>query len=167
MEYGSRYMRAMRKGKGFTLIELMVTVAVAAILLTVGVPSFQYILQSSRVSTQTNELVTGLSTARSEAIRRNQEVTVEPLGEAWVGGFRLALGNDELRRFEDFGAAISLDIAPDNVTFDGNGRRALSADTVRFEMQPENNCMGDMRRIITISPGGSVRTDRAECTDND
>ena len=157
----------MRKGNGFTLIELMVTVAVAAILLTVGVPSFQYILQSSRVSTQTNELVTGLSTARSEAIRRNREVIVEPIGGDWQDGFRLESNGEELRLFEDFGAAIRLDAAPDDITFDGNGRRGLSGDTVRFEMQPENNCMGDMRRIITVSPGGSVRTDRAECTDND
>ncbi|WP_290652054.1 prepilin-type N-terminal cleavage/methylation domain-containing protein [Aquisalimonas sp.] len=39
----------MRKLNGFTLIELMVTVVVAAILLTVGVPSFQYLLQNSRL----------------------------------------------------------------------------------------------------------------------
>ncbi len=62
--------------KGFTLIELMVTVAVAAILLTVGVPSFRATVENNRLTAAANELVGALNLARSEAIKRGVRVTV-------------------------------------------------------------------------------------------
>jgi len=65
-----------RTGKGFTLIELMVTLAVAAILLTMGVPSFRATVENNRLTAAANELVGALNLARSEAIKRGVRVTV-------------------------------------------------------------------------------------------
>lgn len=62
--------------KGFTLIELMVAVAILAILLAVGVPSFQSFIASSRLTTANNDFVSAMALARSEAIRRGSRVTV-------------------------------------------------------------------------------------------
>lgn len=62
--------------RGFTLVELLVAVAIAAILLAVGVPSFRSTIASNRLSSTTNELVGTLAQARSEAIRRGVRVTV-------------------------------------------------------------------------------------------
>ena len=67
---------ARRLLRGFTIIELLVTVAVAAILLTVVVPSFVSVTQSTRASAEANLLVGDLYLARSEAIKRGQSVTV-------------------------------------------------------------------------------------------
>ncbi|BCX88542.1 type IV fimbrial biogenesis protein FimT [Methylomarinovum tepidoasis] len=64
------------RATGFTLIELMVTVAMAAIVLTVGVPSFQALVKNNRLTTAANELVGALNLARSEAIKRGVRVTV-------------------------------------------------------------------------------------------
>lgn len=61
---------------GFTIIELMITVAVVAILLTVGVPSMQTLVRNNQLTTQTNEFVSALQLARSEAAKRNVPVTV-------------------------------------------------------------------------------------------
>ena len=58
-----------RQVTGFTLIELMVTISVLAILLAIALPSFQGSLRSNRVATTTNELLASLSLARSEAVR--------------------------------------------------------------------------------------------------
>ncbi|MBS3746302.1 MAG: GspH/FimT family pseudopilin [Wenzhouxiangellaceae bacterium] len=55
---------------GFTLIELMVGIAVLAILLTVAVPSLQKIIRDNRVTAQANELVAMANLARNEAVRR-------------------------------------------------------------------------------------------------
>ncbi|MFM8443315.1 MAG: GspH/FimT family pseudopilin [Methylococcus sp.] len=66
----------MRKTSGFTLIELMVTLAVAAIVLTVGIPSFREFIERNRVSAYTNRLVGALQLARSEAIKRGRHVTL-------------------------------------------------------------------------------------------
>ena len=60
---------------GFTLIELIVTIAVAGILLALAAPSFQSLLISNRITAQTNDLVSDLAFARSEAIKRGVTVT--------------------------------------------------------------------------------------------
>ncbi|MDQ5910155.1 MAG: type fimbrial biosis protein FimT [Pseudomonadota bacterium] len=62
--------------KGFTLLELIVTLAVAAIVLTMGVPSFQALIRNSRLVTLTNEFIGAMHLTRSEAIKRNHRVTL-------------------------------------------------------------------------------------------
>lgn len=61
---------------GFTLVELMTTLAVAAVILTLAVPSFSTIIKDNRQVTQANDLITTLVYARSEAINRGSRITV-------------------------------------------------------------------------------------------
>jgi type IV fimbrial biogenesis protein FimT len=64
------------KTKGFTLVELMVTLVVAGILLTMAIPSFRKTIWNNRLTAQANEFVTALNFARSEAIKRGGRVTI-------------------------------------------------------------------------------------------
>jgi type IV fimbrial biogenesis protein FimT len=66
----------MNKQSGFTLMELIITMAIAAIVLAIGVPSFQEMMRSNRLATQTNEFLGALALARSEAIKRGRRVTL-------------------------------------------------------------------------------------------
>lgn len=161
----------MHKKKGFTLIELMVTVSVIGVLLTVGIPSFRYLMQSNHMSTQTNELVTGLATTRSEAVRSNQSTALEAIGGDWSAGFRIVRGGDTLRVFETFGSNLVLDdgnggTPPADITFRGDGTRGASSNTITIGLEPADDCMGDMRREVTVTPGGGVNTTRSACNDD-
>lgn len=62
--------------RGFTLVELVTTLAVAGILISLAVPSFSEVIRNNRLVTQTNDFVTAVNLARSEAIRRSSRVTV-------------------------------------------------------------------------------------------
>lgn len=66
------------------MIELMVTLAVAAILLGIAVPSFRDMLERNRVAAQSNDLLGGLQAARSEAIRRNATHRFCTAATGWV-----------------------------------------------------------------------------------
>ena len=61
---------------GFTLIELMVTITILAILLAIGVPSFGSMIRSGQVASETNTFLAALNSARSEASKRGLPVTV-------------------------------------------------------------------------------------------
>ena len=61
---------------GFTLIELVVTVSMAAIVLTLGVPGIREMVLNNKMTTQVNTLVSDLNLARSEAIKRGAPVTI-------------------------------------------------------------------------------------------
>lgn len=62
--------------RGFTLIELMVTIAILGILIMLAVPSFQALIASSRLTTATNDLIGAFAQARSNAIKVGNRVTV-------------------------------------------------------------------------------------------
>ena len=62
--------------RGFTLVELLVVLAVGSILLAIAVPSYAFLVNTSRLAAATNDLVAALQLARSEAVKRGVQVTV-------------------------------------------------------------------------------------------
>lgn len=75
------------RARGFTLIELMTTLAVLIVLLTLAAPAFTSFLHSNRLRAAQSELVASLMLARSEAGRRGRQVGVEALQPVGNGGF--------------------------------------------------------------------------------
>ena len=62
--------------RGFTLVELLVVLAVGSILLAIAIPGYAFLVSTSRLAAATNDLVTALQLARSEAVKRGVRVTV-------------------------------------------------------------------------------------------
>src|SRR5699024_1455669 len=88
---------------GFTVIEMMITLSVLAIVLTLVVPAFGRLVMQQRVTATTNHVVAQLQFARSEAIRRNAPVAACPSsdglsctgGNRWEAGWIVYLDEDK------------------------------------------------------------------------
>ena len=65
-----------RMDDGFTLLEMLVVMAISAVLMSVVAPSFSSIIDSAKVTSATNVFLSGLHLARSEAIKRNSRVAL-------------------------------------------------------------------------------------------
>ncbi len=95
--------------RGFTIVELMVTLAVAAILMGFAVPAFNDFIRQRTAAARINDFVLAVTYARSEAARRGERVTIEALGgddaNEWGEGYNVVAdfgGPDEeiLRSFQ-------------------------------------------------------------------
>jgi len=76
----------MHSQRGFTLLELMITVGILILVIGIGIPSFKGVLESNRATTAANDLVGSLLAARSEAVKRERTVSIVP-NPNWNAGW--------------------------------------------------------------------------------
>ncbi|MHB1145478.1 MAG: GspH/FimT family pseudopilin [Thiobacillus sp.] len=117
------------KHSGVTLLELMVALAIVAILLAIGIPTFTSLVRSSRLSSATNELVSSLFFARGEAIKRSSRAVICPSATGsscagsgdWHQGW-IVFGDDNNNASVDAGETVILKRAglPDGMWLKGN-----------------------------------------------
>ena len=174
----------MPRSQGFTLIELMVTVVVAAILLGIGMPALGHLVERTRLATTTNQFLTALHATRSEAIRRGHAVTLCTSDDGvtctsdthWHEGWLLyekptstdqPPGPDSILRVANGWtgpnvAATGNQPVSQHITYNGLGRSkrlsgALLMGTVRI-------CgKSDQGRAIIISSAGRPRATALQC----
>lgn len=87
--------------RGFTLVELLVTLAVMAILLTLAAPAFSEFLSNQRLTTQTTQIASAIASARSEAVTRAKTLTLcasadqsNCAGSDWEAGWIMFVDED-------------------------------------------------------------------------
>lgn len=150
--------RRLARQSGFTLVELMVTIAVLAVLLGIAVPSFTNSTLGSKLRTQANDLAAAALLARSEAIKRNQAVTLCASSDGatctgtWASGWIVRTTGGTV--IQAHGAAPSGFLISSSVTslvFQPSGISATSATLTMCRATPS---VGGQERVVDISATG-------------
>jgi type IV fimbrial biogenesis protein FimT len=169
---------------GLTLIELMVTIAIAAILLTIAVPNLQSLFINNRLVTTSNNFVASLNTARSEAIRRGVTVSLKKnsatSGDWGSAGWTMFVDSDADGTLDGGETTLKIEGAlPSPLTLYANNNysnyiRFVSTGQVKFNQSGTFVICydgvlqqgGDTRsRAIVVSSGGRARV--AQDSDGD
>ncbi len=163
-------------------MEMLITIAVLAILVTLAVPNFRQFIQNNRLSAQANELVAAMQYARSEALQRGVEVRVCASSDQasctgnWNQGWIAVAdpgGTDEevLRVWQSPGTDFQLAANGGTVRYqpdgclssDGNAQCWENTDgEVSFDMKLEG-CTSDNARQVLVERTGRVASQRTEC----
>jgi type IV fimbrial biogenesis protein FimT len=142
----------MRANYGFTLIETMVTLAIAVILITVAVPSFLTFIQNARLSSQASDLTTAMMYARSEAVARNQQVTIGSTDNTanWGGGYQVKLQDGTvLRAYSALSGGNHL-TGPASLVFNSSGYKNPINPSISMQLCDSRNIS---RQIILSGQG--------------
>ncbi|GAB3454543.1 hypothetical protein GCM10027321_06000 [Massilia terrae] len=139
--------------RGFTLPELLTVVAIIGILAAVGAPSITTLVANQRVRSAGSELLQSLTRARSEAIKRNMEVTLQPAsGTTWQGGWHIPNPSDTGHPIEVHGAVPAATITgPASVVYQANGRVRGSDGPMSFDVSAAR---ATMHRCVGVDLSG-------------
>jgi len=161
-----------RRQRGLTLIELMVTLAVAIVVLAIGIPAFNSMSARDMSAATVNSLVTALQQARMEAISRGSGISVQAESGDWAKGWFTCCdaGGQTIRAFGAPRAQVAVTgVAGGTViTFGGMGQRTLPdpATAVAFVVtayrdSSRTTCVRVTNVIVTGV--GQVRSENPAC----
>ncbi len=162
-------LRRIVRCQGFTLIELMVTIAVIALIAAVASPAMITLMNSNRLSSTAGELASAAQLARAEAIRRSAPVVLCgsddglecTAGGDWRGWAVVGQNNrdadEETIRGGIFPANLDLTGPAGGITFNSTG---LIAAATQLTVCIPTDKPADNQRLLTISVAGHVLTER-------
>ena len=149
-----------RRQRGFTLPELMTVLAVMAILGAIAAPAYGNWVAAMRARSTGTDLHTALTMARSEAIKRNAEVTLAPGASGWLAGWSIAAPGDATRVLHSHpAAAVAAITGPDSVTYLPNGR-VKGSTLPAFEIAGKS---GAELRCVSVDLSGRPMQTQSAC----
>ena len=110
-------MKINKKIYAFTIIELMTTIAIVAILAAIATPSLRNMVLNNRLAGFSNDVINSVSAARNEAISTRQQVIIEPNGGDWTNGWQVFIDADASGTFTTGEEVVrTVDAYPDSLT---------------------------------------------------
>lgn len=161
-------MMQLQNNYGFTLIEAMITVLILAILSSAAIPAYREFVNNQRIKTTAFDFLAMLTLARSEAIKRNTQVTAIATNGNWANGWTLNIGTTSAgtilsQQDAKRGLIVQCMNTPPttasctNITYNSNGRSPNSQ-----YIQIGNNS-GNNVRCINIDLSGRPSSKKGSC----
>jgi type IV fimbrial biogenesis protein FimT len=150
--------------RGFTVVEMMVVLVIVATLSVVATPTIAGVIVAQRLRSAGGDLVSALYVARSEAIKRNTNVTVRPVtGVDWrTGWIAVAESGEQVARREVTGDRVQVTRAPTTIVYTPSGRLD-PIGAVRVEFSDSYGQPGVAPRCVTIDTSGLPRVEARTC----
>lgn len=137
--------------KGFTIVELLITVTVLGVLAAVALPSFTSFVRDQRVKTAISDVYATFIYARSEAIKRSADVQVVPNGADWAAGWAVKDAGGTNLKVQDAISGVTISGEGGTITYRRDGR--LSAAIPNFVLSsPDSSSI--TARCLRIDPSG-------------
>jgi len=145
--------------QGFTIIELMVVVAIAAIMVTLAVPSMRDMVVATQVRTAASDLYQSVILARSEAIKRASNVDIVPNSGDWALGWSVMSGATVLEARD---ATTNVSVTPNtsgNITYRLDGRLSSNVRNLTLFTTASTSAIAARCVVIDASGKATIRTD--------
>lgn len=159
--------------RGFTLVELLVTVAVVAILAAIALPNFAGFSARTQIAQVNNSLISDIAAARAEAAKRGARVAITAVGGDWNKGWTVVpdANRDGTFTSADGDPLITREALPDRyqiagtsgataisqLVFDSQGAVAAPGE-VNFQVCRQADSVKEQARIINVKGSGIVTT---------
>jgi type IV fimbrial biogenesis protein FimT len=145
---------------GFTLIELLIVVTVTALLLTLGVTSFNNLISANRAKAAATDLYVALTKTRSEALKRNANVTLSPNAGGWQSGWNVVDATALVLDTHGAVSGVTITNGPANVVYQSSGRIQGNTSPA-FLVTGTGNAAA--QRCVSIAPSGRPYTKASAC----
>ena len=152
-----------RRSAGFSLIELLMVMGVLGIISTLAVGGFQNMVRDQRVRNCSFELYASLTLARSEAIKRNADVTVSPAAGGWQNGWTIAASGTPLKTQARMNG-ITITGGPASVVYNKSGRLPPAGLPPPAFQVVDTAATSAYTRCLKIELSGMPRAARGVCT---
>lgn len=147
----------LRKQIGFTLIEMVVVVAILGIILGIAAPWMQSYILNQRVRNASFDLTSDLLLARAEATKRNADVLMTATGGSWQNGWTISAGGVALKQRQSIRDLAITATGGTTVTFRHNGR--LSGNAQQFDLNSTDSSAGITPRKLCVGTSGKVSSE--------